>query len=69
LRWFYRTPRVLAASYAQLGMLPEARAAIAEMLAREPAEKTINDVICRFKRAADREHYAEGLRNAGLPEG
>jgi hypothetical protein len=25
-------------------------------------------VICRFKRAADREHYAAGLRKAGLPE-
>ena len=68
LRWFCRAPRVLAASYGQLGMLAEARRAVAELLAREPAEKTIADVICRFKRAADRAHYAQGLRKAGLPE-
>jgi adenylate cyclase len=68
LRWFYRAPRVLAASYAQLGIIPQARAAVAELRARHPAERTIADVVGRFKRAVDRDRYAEGLRKAGFPE-
>ena len=68
LRWFYRAPRVLAASYAQLGMMPQALGAVAELRARHPAERTITDVVGRFARAVDRDHYAEGLRKAGLPQ-
>jgi adenylate cyclase len=68
LRWFYTSIRVLAASYAQIGELLLARAAVDELLAAERSERTIAEVICRFKRAADREHYAAGLRKAGLPE-
>jgi hypothetical protein len=59
---------VLAASYAQLGIIPQARAAVAELRARHPAERTIADVVGRFKRAVDRDRYAEGLRKAGFPE-
>ena len=68
LRWFYTAIRVLAASYAQLGKLPLARAAVAELLASERSEKTIAEVIAPFKRPADRIRYSEGLRKAGLPE-
>ena len=60
--------RVLAASYAQLGMEAQARAAVAEILESGGTERTIADVVRPFRRVADREHYAEGLHKAGLPE-
>jgi adenylate cyclase len=65
----FRLPfRVLAASYGQLGMDPEAKSAVGELLAGNGTERTIDDVVRPFRRAADREHYTEGLRKAGLPE-
>jgi adenylate cyclase len=67
-RWFYTACRVLAASYAQLGMIEPARAAIRELLATDHAEKTIAEVIRPFKRGVDRDNYVDGLRKAGMPE-
>ena len=59
---------MLAASYAQLGMIEPARAAIRELLATDHAEKTIAEVIRPFKRGVDRDNYVDGLRKAGMPE-
>jgi adenylate cyclase len=67
-RWFHTACRVLAASYAQLELMEPARAAMRDLLASDHAEKTIADVIGPFKRSADRDHYGEGLRKAGMPE-
>ena len=59
----------LAAAYAQLGQLMEARAAAAEVLRIEPGF-----TIDRWKRTAvyknpeDAEHLFDGLRKVGLPE-
>ena len=65
----FRLPfRVLAASYAQLGMDAEAKSAVVDLLAGNGTERTIADVVRSFRRPADREHYAEGLRKAGFPE-
>jgi len=59
---------VLAASYAQLNMIEPARSAVRELMSSNQADKTIGDVIRPFKRLDDREHYAEGLRKAGMPD-
>ena len=59
--------RVLAASYAQLGLSRQAEAAVAEMRASADTERPIADVVRPFMRAADRDLYADGLRKAGLP--
>jgi adenylate cyclase len=67
----YRPGRVfLAATYAQLGRLDEARAQVAEVLRIDPHYKIAgrqNRVRIR-KRPEDSEHLADGLRKAGLPE-
>jgi adenylate cyclase len=61
--------RWLAASYAQLGRAAEAKAAAAEYLKRTPDFSIASHLEMNpFRRAEDREHYAEGLRKAGLPE-
>jgi adenylate cyclase len=60
----------LAATYAQLGKLEEARAQAAEVLRIEP-KWTIEGTQARhapFKRTDDAEHLFDGLRKAGLPE-
>jgi len=60
----------LAAIYAQLGKLEEARAEAAEVLRIEP-KWTIEGTQARlstFKRPEDAEHFFDGLRKAGLPE-
>jgi adenylate cyclase len=60
----------LAAIYAQLGKLQEARAEAAEVLRIEP-KWTIEGTqarLCGFKRPEDAEHFFDGLRKAGLPE-
>jgi adenylate cyclase len=59
----------LAATYARLGQLEEARAEISEML-RLHQNCTIADIarISPLKHARDRKHYHDGLRKAGLPE-
>jgi adenylate cyclase len=59
----------LAASYAQLGRLPEAQATVKRVLALDP-----NATVAKwgaqqpYKNPADLEHYKDGLRKAGLPQ-
>jgi adenylate cyclase len=70
-----RSPRTrwshswLAATFAQLGRLDEARAEIAEILNIQPGY-TIGTArqITAFKNLEDEQHLADGLRKAGLPE-
>jgi adenylate cyclase len=60
----------LAANYAQLGLLYEARARVAEVLRIQPSctiEGTLTH-LTPFKNVHDSEHYLDGLRKAGLPE-
>ena len=60
----------LAASYAQLGNIEDARAEASEVLRIEP-KWTIKGTQARlsiFKRTEDAEHFFDGLRKAGLPE-
>jgi adenylate cyclase len=61
---------LLAATYARMGRLEEARAEAAEIMRLQP-KYTIGGVarrIVAFKHAKDAEHYFGGLRKAGLPE-
>jgi adenylate cyclase len=61
---------LLAATYAQIGKLEEARAAVAEVMRIEP-DYTIGGtsrLLTTFKNPADDQHYFDGLRKAGLPE-
>jgi hypothetical protein len=58
----------MAASYAQVGKLDEARVALGDMLEGSGTERTVAGVIRPFRLPRDREHYAEGLRKAGLPD-
>ncbi len=59
----------LAATYAQLGQLEDARAEAAEVLRVNP-QYTIGKQkqVSTAKRAEDIEHLVDGLRKAGLPE-
>ena len=60
----------LAATYAQLGQLEDARAEAAEVLRVNP-KYSIGETQKRvsfFKRSEDMEHLIDGLRKAGLPE-
>jgi adenylate cyclase len=60
----------LAATYAQLGRMEEARAEAAEVLRIHP-DYTVTGTarrIMAFKSAEDAEHFFDGLRKAGLPE-
>jgi len=59
----------LAATYAQLGQLDDARAEAAEVVRVNPkytigAQKSVSIL----KRADDSDHLVDGLRKAGLPE-
>ena len=60
----------LAASYAQLGRLTEAQATVERVLALDP-EATVAKFAAQqpYKNPDDLEHYKDGLRKAGLPEG
>ena len=60
----------IAATYAQLGRLDDARAQAAEVLRVEPFF-TIRGAppVIAFKRPEDAEHVSIGLQKAGLPEG
>jgi adenylate cyclase len=60
----------LAATYAQLGQLDDARREAAEVLRINP-KYTITGTQRRvsvYKRSEDMEHFVDGLRKAGLPE-
>jgi adenylate cyclase len=60
----------LAATYARLGQLEQARAHAAEVLRIQP-DFTISGTAkwtMPFKSARDGEHLFEGLRMAGMPE-
>jgi len=56
----------LAATFAQLGHIEDARAEAAEILRIEP-QYTIS-VTRALALVKDREPYLDGLRKAGLPE-
>jgi adenylate cyclase len=60
----------LAASYAQLGNIEDARAEASEVLRIEPkwTIKGTQAQLSIFKRTEDTEHFFDGLRKAGLPE-
>jgi adenylate cyclase len=60
----------LAATYAQLGRLDEARSEAAEVLRIEPtwSNKGVGRRIYVFRRPEDAEHLLDGLRMAGLPD-
>jgi len=57
----------LAACYAQLGRLDEARAEAAELLRVKP-DFRISRLVASYQDPADAEHERDGLRKAGLPE-
>ena len=67
----FRSARAwLAATYAQLGRMEEARAEAAELVRIQP-DYTIAGVpglIVGFKSPKDAKHFFDGLRKAGLPE-
>jgi hypothetical protein len=59
----------LAAAYGQLGREQDAKTAAAEYLKLTPDFSIGRHLeMLHFRRAEDREHYADGLRKAGLPE-
>lgn len=60
----------LIATYAQMGKVEEARAAVAELMRIEP-DYTIgatSRAMVTFKNPDDDQHFFEGLRKAGLAE-
>jgi adenylate cyclase len=57
----------VAACYAQLGRLDEARAQAEVVLHLNP-DFHISEVTLPYKNPADAEHVFEGMRKAGLPE-
>ena len=68
---FMRPRRTLAATYAQLGHIEEARTVVEEILADQPHASLKQERELYFnpyKTSWDLEHWLEGLRKAGLPE-
>jgi TolB-like protein/Tfp pilus assembly protein PilF len=57
----------IAACYAQLGRLDEARSQVPEVLRLKPDFRLSTEKLA-YKNAADAEHVFEGMRKAGLPE-
>ncbi len=57
----------MAACYAQLGRLDEARERAAEVLRLKPNFHFLSQTL-HHKNPADAEHWVEGMRKAGLPE-
>ena len=63
------TYRLLAIAYGQLGREQDAKAAAEEYLRRTPDFSLATHLeTIPFQHAADREHYVEGLRKAGLAD-
>ena len=61
--------RWMAAAYGQLGREQEAKAAVEHYLKLTPDFSIARHLqMVPFGHAADREHYVDGLRKAGLPE-
>ena len=62
-------PAIMAGCCAKLGQVERARELVAHCLAIQP-EATIGNVVAAivFKEAGDREHLAECLRLAGMPD-
>jgi len=61
--------RLLAASYAQLGQIEDAKVALKEMLHQMPGiTLTATRQQVPWKKSDDAARYLEGLRKAGLPE-
>ncbi len=68
---FMNPRRVLAAAYAQLGRLEEAKKETEIILGVEPGislKKIRVRVEMQWKNAGDQEHWIDGLRLAGFPE-
>jgi tetratricopeptide (TPR) repeat protein len=66
---FITPRRHLAAAYAQMGRLDEAKTEIAEMRRLDPSVSlSLYRERIRYSRVEDLEHYLDGLRKAGLPE-
>ena len=63
------TSAIMAACCAKLSLVERARELVARCLAIQP-EATVGNLVARiiFKEAGDREHLAECLRLAGMPE-
>jgi len=59
---------VYAASLAQAGRLVEARTIVTDIASARPGVTLASLATLPFARAEDRDHLAEGLRKAGLPE-
>jgi adenylate cyclase len=60
---------VLAATYARLGQLDEARAEAVEVLRIQPNYSiAVARLIAPFKQPRDDKHFCDGLRKAGIPE-
>jgi hypothetical protein len=59
----------LAATYAQLGRVEDARAEAAKVLRVNPKYTIrMQKQVSILKRAEDSDHLVDGLRKAGLPE-
>ncbi len=68
---FMRPRRALAATYAQLGRIDDARTLVDEILTVEPAASLRQErdvTLPQYKYLHDFDHWLEGLRKAGLPE-
>jgi tetratricopeptide (TPR) repeat protein len=59
----------VASALGHMGLTKEATQAVAELLRVKPdfSTATIDETV-RFRNPADRDHYIDGLRKAGLPE-
>jgi hypothetical protein len=68
--WYYtETTAMMAGCCAKLGLVDRARHLVAQCLAIQP-DATVGYLVARtlFKAEGDREHLAECLRLAGMPE-
>ena len=64
----FKSYRTLAAIYAQLDRMEEARNAVSEVLKHEPEYSLRKERAWPFKNSEDLEHLLDGYRKAGLPE-